>query len=102
MFDIRYSPKNLITLSPLSTSESASGDLECAIHHSAIVKEYEGIEKSRKKKKEAIQEEREARFCHRVLAAVSLGISNKDILILNFQRAEGKRRKTAAYVVDLT
>lgn len=32
----------------------------------------------------------EARFCHRVFAAVSLGIPNGDILILNFRRGETK------------
>lgn len=34
----------------------------------------------------------EARFCHRVLAAASLGIPNGDILILNFRREETRAR----------
>ena len=63
------------------------GDLECAIHHSAIIEE--GREEG-EEKKEGKYGKNEARFCHHVLVA-SLGIPNRDILILNFRR--GKETK---------
>lgn len=61
--------------------------LECTIHHSAVVGEYEGRERGGE---EGECGKNEARFCHRVLAAASLGIPNGDILILNFRRGKTK------------